>query len=77
MNTNFRNRLKIVKEEKSLKHKDLEVSLDYLAGNTDLEMTDKPMNRIKEVARMTEKDKDYVYTLTDTFIAKRKIQSIL
>ncbi|MDB0600393.1 hypothetical protein [Tenacibaculum maritimum] len=47
MNTYFRNRLKIVKEEKNLKHKDLEVSLDYLAGNTDLEMTDKPMNRIK------------------------------
>ncbi|WP_159256315.1 hypothetical protein [Tenacibaculum maritimum] len=51
--------------------------MDYLAGNTDLEMTDKPMNRIKEVARMTEKDKNYVYTLTDAFIAKRKIQSIL
>ncbi len=57
--------------------KALEVSLDYLVGNTDLELTDKLMNRIKEVARMTEKDKDYVYTLIDAFIAKNKLKGLV
>ena len=57
--------------------KALEVSLDYLVGNTDLELTDKLMNRIKEVARMTEKDKDYVYALIDAFIAKNKLKGLI
>ncbi len=57
--------------------KALEVSLDYLVGNTDLELTDKLMNRIKEVARMTDKDKDYVYTLIDAFIAKNKLKGLI
>jgi len=57
--------------------KALGVSLDYLVGNTDLELTDKLMNRIKEVARMTEKDKDYVYTLIDAFIAKNKLKGLV
>ena len=57
--------------------KALGVSLDYLVGNTDLELTDKLMNRIKEVARMTDKDKDYVYTLIDAFIAKNKLKGLV
>ncbi len=57
--------------------KALEVSLDYLVGNTDLELTDKLMNRIKEVARMTYKDQDYVYTLIDAFIAKNKLKGLV
>lgn len=57
--------------------KALGVSLDYLVGNTDLELTDKLMNRIKEVACMTEKDKDYVYTLIDAFIAKNKLKGLV
>lgn len=46
----------------------LEVSLDYLVGNTDLKLTGNLMNRIKEVAKMTDKGKDYVYTLIDRWI---------
>lgn len=57
--------------------KALGVSLDYLVGNTDLELTDKLMNRIKEVAAMTDKDKDYVYTLIDAFIAKNKLKGLV
>lgn len=54
--------------------KALGVSLDYLVGNTDLELTDSLMKRTKEVANMTDKDKDYVYTLIDAFIAKTKLK---
>ena len=31
----------------------------------------------KEVARMTDKDKDYVYTLIDAFIAKNKLKGLV
>jgi len=55
----------------------LGVSLDYLVGNTDLELTDNLMKRIKEVAKMNDKDKDYVYTLIDAFIAKTKLQGLV
>lgn len=57
--------------------KALGVSLDYLVGNTDLELTDSLMKRIKEVANMTDKDKDYVYTLIDAFIAKTKLKGLV
>lgn len=57
--------------------KALGISLDYLVGNTDLEITDNLMRRIKEVAKMTDKDKDYVYTLIDAFIAKNKLKGLI
>lgn len=57
--------------------KALGVSLDYLVGNTELKLTDSLMNRIKEVAKMTDKDKDYVYTLIDAFIAKTKLKGLI
>ena len=57
--------------------KALGVSLDYLVGNTDLELTDKLMNRIKEIASMSDKDQDYVYTLIDAFIAKNKLKGLI
>ncbi len=51
-----------------LKTYGFKVQTSASGGNTDLELTDKLMNRIKEVAAMTDKDKDYVYTLIDAFI---------
>jgi transcriptional regulator with XRE-family HTH domain len=55
----------------------LGVSLDYLVGNVELELNDTLMQKVKEVNQMSEKDKDYIYTLIDAFIAKNKLQSIL
>ncbi len=55
----------------------LGVSLDFLVGNTELELNDTLMQRVKEVNKMSDKDKDYVYTLIDAFIAKNKLQKIL
>jgi transcriptional regulator with XRE-family HTH domain len=55
----------------------LGVSLDYLVGNVELELTDTLMERVKEVSKMSDKDKDHVFTLIDAFIAKNKMQAIL
>ncbi|QYS87234.1 helix-turn-helix transcriptional regulator [Flavobacterium oreochromis] len=55
----------------------LGVSLDYLVGNVELELNDILMEKVKEVNKMSEKDKDYVYTLIDAFIARSKLQTIL
>ena len=57
--------------------KALGVSLDYLVGNTELELNDKLLNRIKEVTKMNEKDKDHVFTLLDAFIARTKLQGFV
>jgi len=57
--------------------KALGVSLDFLVGNIDLELSDKLMNRITEVSKMTEKDKDHVFTLLDAFIARTKLQEFV
>ena len=57
--------------------KALGVSLDFLVGNIDLELSDKLMNRITEVSKMTEKDKDHVFTLLDAFIARTKLQGFI
>jgi transcriptional regulator with XRE-family HTH domain len=55
----------------------LGVSLDYLVGNLELELTDTLMAIVKEVRKMAEKDKDHVFTLIDAFIAKKKMQEII
>jgi hypothetical protein len=55
----------------------LGVSLDYLVGNLELELTDTLMAIVKEVRKMAEKDKDHVFTVIDVIIAKNKMQAIL
>lgn len=57
--------------------KSLGISLDYLVGNIDLELSDKLMNRITEVSKMNEKDKDHVFTPLDAFIARTKLQGLI
>jgi len=48
-----------------------------MVGNIDLELSDKLMNRITEVSKMTEKDKGHVFTLLDAFIARTKLQGFV
>ena len=57
--------------------KSLEVSLDFLVGNIDLELSEKLLTRITEVSKMTDKDKDHVFTLLDAFIARTKMQGFV
>ena len=46
----------------------LEVSLDYLVGNTELELDKNTLKRIEEVSKFSDKDKEHVYVLLDAFI---------
>jgi len=46
----------------------LEVSLDYLVGNTELELDTNTLKRIEEVSKFSDKDKEHVYVLLDAFI---------
>ena len=55
----------------------LDVSLDYLTGKTDVQIDKNTRERILEVSKFEEKDKDHIFAVIDAFIAKRKIQSIL
>lgn len=48
--------------------KALEVSLDYLVGNTDIELDKAAMNRIQEVTRFNEEEKNHIYVTLDAMI---------
>lgn len=55
----------------------LDVSLDYLTGKVDVQMDKSIRKRILEVTMFNDDDKNHIFSVIDTFIAKRKIQSIL
>ncbi len=55
----------------------LDVSLDYLTGKADVQMDKNTRERILEVSKFEEEDKEHIFSVIDAFIAKRKIQSIL
>jgi transcriptional regulator with XRE-family HTH domain len=46
----------------------LEVSLDFLTGNSDIELDKATLNRIQEVTKLSDKDKDYIYVTLDALI---------
>lgn len=55
----------------------LDVSLDFLTGKQDVQIDKGISERILEVSKFEEKDKDLIFSVIDAFVAKRKIQSIL
>lgn len=55
----------------------LGVSLDYLVGNSDLELNSEMIKRIQKVAELPEKDQKMIYTFLDSFIDKANIKNIL
>lgn len=48
--------------------KALEVSLDYLTGNSDIELDKATLNRVQEVTKLPEKDKEYIFVTLDALI---------
>ena len=46
----------------------LEVSLDFLTGNSDVELDKATLDRVQEVTKLTEKDKDYIFVTLDALI---------
>jgi len=55
----------------------LGVSLDYLVGNSDIELDSEMLQRIQQVAQLQEEDKQMIYTFLDSFIDKARIKGIL
>lgn len=46
----------------------LEVSLDYLTGNSDVELDKATLDRVQEVTKLPEKDKEYIFVTLDALI---------
>lgn len=55
----------------------LEVSLDWLVGHTDLQLDKGMINRIPEVTKMKDKEKEHVFAMLDAFIATTKMRGFL
>jgi transcriptional regulator with XRE-family HTH domain len=46
----------------------LEVSLDYLVGNTDIELDKATLNRVQEINKLSEENKEHIYVTLDALI---------
>ena len=46
----------------------LEVSLDYLTGTTELELDKATIDRIQEVTKLSEKEREYIFVTLDAMI---------
>jgi transcriptional regulator with XRE-family HTH domain len=46
----------------------LEVSLDFLTGNSDIELDKATLDRVQEITKLSEKDKDYIFVTLDALI---------
>ncbi|MHA4812329.1 helix-turn-helix domain-containing protein [Flavitalea flava] len=55
----------------------LEVSLDWLVGNTDSAFDTATLNRIQDISKLSQKDKELVFEFLDSFISNRKIKTAL
>ena len=55
----------------------LEVSLDYLVGSTVVLLEKSIVNRVLDIQKLKENDKQHVFALLDAFIKQTKLQGIL
>lgn len=55
----------------------LEVSLDYLVGSTDVLLEKNIVNRVLDIQKLKENDKQHVFALLDAFIKQTKLQGVL
>lgn len=46
----------------------LDVSLDFLAGNTEMELDAATLNRIQEVAKLSDKEQEHIFITLDAMI---------
>lgn len=54
------------------------VTLDYLAGEAnDISFDRRTAERFQDIEKLTESEKDHVFSLLDAFLAKSKMQAIL
>lgn len=50
----------------------LDVSLDYLVGNTDYELDKATLKRILEISKFSDKDKEHIFVMIDAYIRDTK-----
>ena len=55
----------------------LDVSLDYLVGNTDIALEKDLLKKIIDIQKLPDDKKNVVMTLIDTFLKQTKLQSIM
>lgn len=55
----------------------LEVSLDYLVGATDTLLDTSVVNRILDIQKLRDDDKQHVFALLDAFIRQTKFQALM
>lgn len=55
----------------------LDVSLDYLVGNTDTVLEKSLLKKVTDIQNLPEDKKNVVMTLIDTFLKQTKLQSIM
>ena len=46
----------------------LKISLDYLVGNTDLELDTEILKRVEDVSKLSDDNKKHIYILLDALI---------
>ena len=46
----------------------LNISLDYLVGNTDLELDTETLKRVEDISKLSNEDKKHIYILLDALI---------
>jgi len=57
--------------------KALNVSLNYLVGNTDLLLDSSVLKRIQDIQKLKEEDKSHVFAMLDAFLLKSNIKDNL
>lgn len=55
----------------------LEVSIDYLVGNSAEKIDKVTLNRVLEINKLQPKDKEMVFSFLDAFLMRNKLQNIL
>jgi len=55
----------------------LEVSLDYLVGATDTLLETNIVNRILDIQKLKEQEKQHVFALLDPFLKQAKLKAIM
>jgi len=59
------------------KHSAEDLQLDYLVGATDILLEKSIVNRVLDIQKLKENDKQHVFALLDAFIKQTKLQSIM
>jgi transcriptional regulator with XRE-family HTH domain len=54
----------------------LEVSLDYLVGNTDLLLEKNVVNKIVDIQKLNTEDRAHVFALLDAFLQSQKAKKV-